>query len=525
MTERAASGGRGAFSSRNSVWLVTLAVVLTVVIPRSLMLQVSVIDWDESIYAIVAQQWVDGHVPYATAFDHKPIGLYGIFALFILAFGDGIWAIRLIPIVFVAGTALLLTRLAHRQFENGRHLGALAAALYGLLTLTNGGLASNTEILVNFFIVLAVCLLTGGSLDRGLSIPRSLAVGASLGAAFQVNYLAAFPILGVAAFYFFWLAPARAAGPWLHRYLGNGACMLAGFLLTGLVLLLPVFIAGDIRDYFALQLAYLIDYHRSFDAALALRRVSESVIVYWPFYMVSALLAASALWPRWSTRTVWDSGESARDRRITAWLVLWACSLLAAAASGYFYHHFFLLTVPGMVMLAVAFLELACASGRLRNFCALWLLLMGSAGLAQAHAELWRGFRSQRPVLGGAPVDVVARAADYMSSRLRPSETIYVYDGQPILYYLTHTVPPTRFAFPDSHLLPHLARRFGFTPEEKVREVLASGPRFVVARPRVAAGELSEAGLILYDALDRDYTPASAQDERGPSNIFERKSR
>ena len=331
--------------------------------------------------------------------------------------------IRLSSVVFVAGTAVLLARLAQRHFGNGHRFGALTAALYGFLTLANGGLATNTEILVNFFIVLAVCLLTGGSLDQKVSIPRSLIVGASLGAAFNVNYLAGFPILGVVAFYLFWLEPSRTAGAWLHRYVANGVCMFLGFLLVTLALLLPVLIAGDIADYFALQLAYLLNYDVGVDFATALRRIAETASVYWPVFVVAALLAVSALWPRWSSRSIWESTESPRDRRILAWLALLLFSLLAAAASGNVYPHFFLLTVPAMVMLAVAFLALACTNPRLRNFCALWLLLMSGAGIIQAHAELWRGYRSHLAIFKGAAPDSVARAADYMSARLRPAET------------------------------------------------------------------------------------------------------
>jgi 4-amino-4-deoxy-L-arabinose transferase-like glycosyltransferase len=121
-----------------------IAILATVLLPRLFLLHVSVIDWDESIFALIAQQWTHGHIPDELVFDHKPIGVYAIFAAFFLALGDTIWAIRVIPIVFVAATAALLARLAFLQFGGDRMLAALAAALYGLLTLTNGGLASNT---------------------------------------------------------------------------------------------------------------------------------------------------------------------------------------------------------------------------------------------------------------------------------------------------------------------------------------------------------------------------------------------
>jgi hypothetical protein len=167
------------------------AILLTVVIPRLMMLHVSVIDWDESIYALIGQQWLAGHVPHETVFDHKPIGLYAIFAAFFAVFGDTIPAIRLIAVVFVAATAWLLARLAQDHFGRDRALGGVIAGLYGLLTLTNGGLATNTEILINFFIVLAIYVIVTRRLDQRTSLPAALAAGASLGVALQVNYLAA----------------------------------------------------------------------------------------------------------------------------------------------------------------------------------------------------------------------------------------------------------------------------------------------------------------------------------------------
>src|SRR5688572_14258808 len=97
MKERPAAESHGALAE----WLPAIVAILaTVVLPRLLMLNVSVIDWDESIYALIGQQWVQGHVPHETVFDHKPIGLYAIFASFFLVFGDAVWAIRLIPIAF-----------------------------------------------------------------------------------------------------------------------------------------------------------------------------------------------------------------------------------------------------------------------------------------------------------------------------------------------------------------------------------------------------------------------------------------
>ncbi len=62
----------------------------------------SVLDWDESLYFLMAQQWRLGHLPYTTIWDNKPIGIYAIFAAFQAVFGDGIFAIRIATVAFVS---------------------------------------------------------------------------------------------------------------------------------------------------------------------------------------------------------------------------------------------------------------------------------------------------------------------------------------------------------------------------------------------------------------------------------------
>lgn len=498
-----------------------MAVLLAVVLPRMLVAQVSVIDWDESIFALVAQQWVEGHVPYATAFDHKPIGLYGVFALFFLVFGDTILAMRLIPIVFVAATALLIARLVEAQFGRDRLSAGAAAAIYGLLTLANGGLATNTELLINFFIVLAIYLMVVQPAGNRLSFGRCLAIGVALGMAFQVNYLAGILIAGVAAFRLCWVAGDRPVSAMLLRYFLEGAAMLLGLLLVSVLLLLPVLLYGDIRDYFGLQLAYLIDYQRDVATAVVIRRVSEALIPYWPFYALALLLAAAAAWPWRPSGHVREIGQSSRDRRILAWIVLGAFALAAAVASGYYFHHFFLLSVPSLVMIAAGFLRSIVASERLRIFAVAWLLLMAASTALHARQEIHLGLRAHAQAARGQPADSVARVGEYLTERLAPGEQIYVFDGQPILYFLTRTVPPTRFAFPMAHQVDHIAQGFGFTPYDKVKEIFAVKPRFVIARPRSANPDRSAMADLLYDTLDRDYQPVAAADERAPTNVFE----
>lgn len=168
-------------------------------------------------------------------------------------------------------------------------------------------------------------------------------------------------------------------------------------------------------------------------------------------------------------------------------------------------------------MLAAAFLRLVCPPGRLRPFCAMWMVLMAGVAVIDAREEFQRGICSHARVLHGMPADTVAESGEYLAQRLKPGESIYVYDGQPILYFMTRSVPPTRFAFPDTHLNEEVAGRLGFTPQDAVKIILARKPRFIVAGgARPVDATVTSASTLLYDGLDRYYVPVRAADVNAP---------
>ena len=60
------------------------------------------IDRDESTFILMAQSWIDGHLPYTQLWDLKPPLVYLFFALIIYVFGKSFIAIRLVGALAVA---------------------------------------------------------------------------------------------------------------------------------------------------------------------------------------------------------------------------------------------------------------------------------------------------------------------------------------------------------------------------------------------------------------------------------------
>ncbi|MFT6796984.1 MAG: 4-amino-4-deoxy-L-arabinose transferase-like glycosyltransferase, partial [Maribacter sp.] len=60
------------------------------------------IDRDESTFILVAQSWVEGHLPFTELWDVKPPLTFFFFASIIYAFGKSIFTIRLFGVLLVA---------------------------------------------------------------------------------------------------------------------------------------------------------------------------------------------------------------------------------------------------------------------------------------------------------------------------------------------------------------------------------------------------------------------------------------
>ena len=59
----------------------------------------SVINWDESLYLLMASSILDGHIPYSVVWDIKPPGIYVLFSLAQILFGHSISSIRIITCI------------------------------------------------------------------------------------------------------------------------------------------------------------------------------------------------------------------------------------------------------------------------------------------------------------------------------------------------------------------------------------------------------------------------------------------
>ncbi len=461
-------------------WRLALALLVIVTLPRLPTLFRSVLDWDESLYVVMAGQWLAGHLPYTVVWDNKPMGIYAIFALFEMLFRDPVLAIRAATIMFVTLTAFALHRLTplllpRADEASRRRLAGLAAGAYILGSLSNDGLSANTETFMECFSVLAVLCAIRPEFRAGR---RGFCVGLLFGLACMTKYVAVFeaPAIGFALLFY---RPAAGWGAAARSVAGAAG----GALLVPGVTALVYAATGHFGIWWQCSIASNLLRVAATVPAGQLHSVLFIILPRWlPMVAGAACLVAAA--PVALARVL-RTRQFAPAQRAHCLLFLWLAGGAAGLSSAKsFYDHYFLQILPVLCLCLVwALAWLAPRLGAWRG-----LALFGAVLVIPG----WAGFatlaEATQPLIaadGGFTPDVPARVAQDLRAALGPGKTanppLYVFDGQPILYALTGTTPPTRYVLPSVLTGCFLARMAGVDAATEVARILGEDPIFIVS--------------------------------------------
>jgi 4-amino-4-deoxy-L-arabinose transferase-like glycosyltransferase len=414
--------------------LVALLFFVATLATRIPVLSRSVLDWDESLYFLMAQQWRLGHLPYTTIWDNKPIGIYAIFAGFQAVFGDGIFAIRFATVVFVSVLAFTVFKIT-RELTANRQAAWLAGAALVLCSLSNDGLSANTELFMATFTALAVL--------AALTTDRGLLVGLLLGAAFMVKYVAVFEAPVV---FFLFLFRQRRVSAGLTPILGAALPLGATILLYAAAGRLGIWwddsIASNFRRVDVPFTAQALDY------------TFRTQLLRWG----PMLLAGLAMFPAALIRRRWP------EIFLAAWLLGGALGVVVAKS---FYDHYFLQILPVLCVIFGWWVARLPRHAAVRT--AFVLAILGLPAWA-----------AQSALRDAAGPDVLTQVAAAL--RTQHPSSIYVFDTEPILYALTGQTPPTRYVLPSELIGNSLPQVAGVNAAAEVARILATKPQFILRR-------------------------------------------
>lgn len=468
---------------RPSAWFAALALVAAfTVFVRSVYFGDPVVDADEDFYLLVGDRWLHGAVPYVDVWDRKPPGLFLLYASIRMLGGSGIIQYQLAAAVAASATAMLIAILARRIAGT---LPAVGAALsYPLALGWSGGMGGQSPVFYNLPMAAAAMLilkLLSRSGGNGLAM-RGAAAMLLVGIAMQIKYSALYE-----GIYFglvlLWLARRRSDSwtrvaslgcLWIVAALAPTAVAFAGFALAGHG---EAFIYANFTSILLRRnepLAY-----QSFALAKMLGRLSPELLIL----MIGALLPDRP----WAAHA---GGTTAR-RFILGWVT---ASFLGILLFGNFFPHY---ALPLMVPLAIAIAP-AFACRHWRVGASLAALVLVSNGVAYIAA--WRHIVSRSGDRAYAE-----RVTTIVRQHLHGGK-LYVFNGEPILYYLTGSPLPTRWPFPYHLSWSREATALGVDPRREVTAIMAAGPTVVEDTYQPGDPEISVATeAIVRSRLARHY--------------------
>lgn len=421
-------------------------------------------DPDVGVYLHVAFAWLHGHLPYVSAWEYKPPGLFALYALALRTFDNRpTLAVQSLATLATWATALGLWRIGPLiDRTGGARSGRYAAVFAVLLSVENEGYLGDAEVLVVPFVTWALVL----ALRRPGPLRTALWCGVLCGGALQMK-LTALPLLVPVVFVL--LRTARQ--PLATFFVVTGSAFVP-FALEGVVYAS----AGAVNALWDANAG------ATWRRLTALHRGLVSENVGWLSAQLRIMAPPVELAAVAATLRLRDSAAFAAT---WGWLL---AAVIAVLAPGEFYNRQFVLLQAPIALLGGIGLRIASDfTGRARTAAVLTLIATFAlhdywkTEQAIVRVQHWDvlGDRSWREP-GYERVLTMLHAAGTRSS-------LYVIELSPLLYDAVGISAPTRFADSDLLLETRMAPMLGQSGRRELARIFRSRPRFVIV-----GGPLSE---------------------------------
>ncbi len=437
--------------------------VMVVALTRIPTLRRLSLDWDESLYLLIARQWrLAGISPAAGLFDHKPPVIYAILAPFCDIGQGGVLGMRLVTMAFVAASAVSVGLIA--EFLVDRRAGTAASFVYPAMSMLLGGPASNTEhFFLAFFHVGALCLLHA---QRRPAL--YFVTGVLWGLAFSTKFVVA---VQIAAFFFVVYR--------YHRPSHGAVLRIAGAFSATVALIFGPLFLGEHADQFFQRLFLSNATH-----------VDSLPGEWWSRFATGMgrflIFIAPCLCILGIVRQQQSITVPKRNHMVPPLLSLWFLStLVEASLAGRFYDHYFISSFAAISVILGTQLS-KTPSLQLRHLGAFVFLAYSPAFYQNVYQ--WMGKSD--------PVGVVHQAIEEQCV----TEKLFVLNYEPVLYALADVSPPTPLAFPPFLVDDHFYPVTGVDGREEVQRVLQTMPECVIVRDDRRHAVVSEAQRWMNDA-------------------------
>jgi hypothetical protein len=446
-------------------FLPVVLIIAVSVVARLPALMTTSIDADEGVYLVMAQQWLQGGLPYIAVWDQHPPGLPALFALVLSIVADPILGVRLAAVAAVAITALTIRQFCIR-YDHSHRAGLIGALIYIVCISRWAGLSANTEIFNNALVAFAAYHLLGAA-RRPPAIGRAFIAALAFGIGLQIKYVV-FPesvLLSLA----YLLESYRTMRSFRSTGVAAGV-LIAGGCLPTLLAIAYFWSEGALSAFIDANIFSNLSYVSLVPSAPEILKDSASGL------MPIAGCLAVLLFVSWRYRH--KLSRSHVELSMEAWIALWivAAFLDVCLPMKFFRHHFFALYPP--VCLAASLCLQAIGKERRRislyGFLAVLLTAIPPWAFGVIRAAPW------------SATDVPRTIAALLRDAGANDGEVYVYRYQPAVYALAQLRPPTPYVM--TLEMEEFSESAHLNGVAEMRRIMHGQPRFIVKATGMTGG-------------------------------------
>ncbi|MGL4622683.1 ArnT family glycosyltransferase [Chroococcidiopsis sp.] len=438
---------------------------------------------DEGLYFLIARDWIAGKLPYTGIWDNKPIGIYIIYLLSILFFGNSVFSTAISACIAVTLTCFILYKFGRLISDRQLQTGLIAGLLYATFSTGNDELAANTEIFFAVFTTFSFYQLFQVNTENSVRCNslRLFIIGLAMGIALSIKQVIIFEFIAIVIFTAIAL---RFLPPKTKKYRIKYLCqsyvfLLLGFLLPTILIVFYFWINGHFNDYISANFTANLLRVTGERITLASLASGLTIQIKRNLFLLLGLLATPIY------MTTIGKKNLGENRKLTYLLVWMFAAILGISSPKSFYPNYFIQVLPSLSLLT-AYLINSAISKINENASIQKIILLSFVLVTPIFNNLYPQiqlsgkyvyFRSIKGIedWGNTP-SAIAR---YLNQRVASSDYIYVFNYHAVIYCLVRANMPTRYAFP-LFITTKLAKITGKDPAKELDAIMAKKPLYVI---------------------------------------------
>ncbi len=436
------------WSDKEAFWL--LFFLLLIFLIRLPVLNVSVLDWDESMYWTIAQDIADGGVPYKTTWDNKGPFLFFVFVPVISLFDNSIPALRIFTTLYLLMSIYYLFILSISLIPG---FGSLIAPLiFGLFFVIPNfqGFASNGELFMMLPIILALLMFIEYKSKRSLIFLFLSGLFSSL--AFFTKGTATFSVMVIPIMFIYSFIVEESYD--LKSFIKKLVLYTLGFLIPFLILNIYFWFNNSLSDFYYAVFTANSKYVQLISFPDGIFNAYEFIYktIFINYEILTLLGIASALY----LLITFIRGKYLKKEASTLFFlfVISILSVFGIVLGKRMYPHYYLqMALPYSLLIAYAIFRLKLERKHLKTIFIVVLVVY----TVQSPLQKVLSYKDKvdlRQTNQYRPDHIESHEiAKYIRDMTSRDEKILVLGGQPIIYFLSERKSPIKvFWWNDNHL-------------------------------------------------------------------------